>query len=59
VSALLQAIVVFLTIVTVNALGIFAAYAAVNGILLAVAPGRRQTRSTPVLIPNQSHASGD
>jgi hypothetical protein len=58
VSGLLQGIIVFLTIISVVVFGIFAAYAAVNGILLAFAQGRRQTRPA-LLVPNQSHASGD
>jgi hypothetical protein len=59
VSGLLQGIIVFLTIISVVAFGIFAAYAAVNSILLAFAQSRRQSRPTALLVPNQSHASGD
>jgi hypothetical protein len=58
-SGLLQAIILFLTIVSVVALGIFAAYAAVNGILLAFAQGRQQSQRTAILVPTQTHASGD
>jgi hypothetical protein len=58
-SGLLQAIIVFLTIVSVVGFGIFAAYAAVNSILFAFARSRQQSRRSPVLVPSQTHASGD
>jgi hypothetical protein len=58
-SGLLQAIIVFLTIVSVVAFGIVAAYAAVNGILFAFAQSRQQPRHPALLIPTQTHASGD
>lgn len=55
----MQAIIIFLTIVSAVAFGVFAAYAAVNSILFAFAQSRHQTRSSPVLVPSQTHASGD
>ena len=55
----MQAVIIFLTIISAVALGIFAAYATVNSILLAFAPSRHQTRSNPILVPSQTHASGD
>jgi hypothetical protein len=58
-SGLLQAIILFLTIISAVGFGIFAAYATVNGILFAFAQSRQQTRRTPVLVPSQTHASGD
>jgi uncharacterized membrane protein len=58
-SGLFEATIVFLTILSVVAIGIFAAYAVVNGILLAFAQHRREKRGTPVLVPSQTHASGD
>jgi hypothetical protein len=58
-SGLLQVAVLFLTIITVVALGIFAAYVAVNGILLGFAESRQQTRRSTVLVPTETHASGD
>jgi hypothetical protein len=39
--------------------GIFAAYAVVNSILFAFARSRQQTHRSPVLVPSQTHASGD
>jgi len=51
--------VLFLTILGVVAFGIFAAYAVVNGILVAFAQTRQHEPSAPVLIPSQTHASGD
>jgi hypothetical protein len=58
-SGLFEAIIVFLTTVSVVAFGIFVAYAVVNGILFAFAQSREQKRGTPVLVPSQTHASGD
>lgn len=59
-SGLLQAVTIFVTIISAVALGVFAAYATVNGILSAFAQSRQQTRgTTPVLVPSQTHASGD
>jgi hypothetical protein len=58
-SGLFAAIIVFLTTVSVVAFGIFAAYALVNAILFAFAQSREQKRGAPVLIPSQTHASGD
>lgn len=55
----MQAIILLFTIISVVALGIFAAYAAVNGILLVFAPGREQTRRSTILVATQTHASGD
>ena len=59
-GTLLVAFVMSFTAVTVVLVGIFAAYAAVTGILYAFAYGSRQrTTSTAMLVPSQSQASGD
>ncbi len=58
-SGLFEVIVLLLSILSVVALGIFAAYVAVNGILFAFAHNRQEPRRSPVLIPTQTHASGD
>jgi hypothetical protein len=59
-GTLLVAFIISFTAVTVVVVGIFAAYAAVTGILHAFAYGSRQrtTRRT-MLVPSQSQASGD
>jgi hypothetical protein len=52
--------VLTLTVVSVVFLGIVAAYGAVNLILYAFAyQSRRRFIGTPVLVPSQTHASGD
>ncbi len=59
-GTLLVAFVISFTAVTVVLVGIFAAYAAVTGILHAFAYGSRQrTTRTTMLVPSQSQASGD
>jgi hypothetical protein len=59
-GTLLVAVIISLTAVTVILIGIFAAYAAVTGILHAFAYGSRQrTISTTMLVPSQSQAGGD
>jgi hypothetical protein len=59
-GTLLVAFVISFTAVTVVLVGIFAAYAAVTGILHAFAYGSRQrTTRTTILVPSQSQASGD
>jgi hypothetical protein len=59
-GTLLVALIISFTAVTVVLVGIFAAYAAVTGILHAFAYSSRQrTNRTAMLVPSQSHASGD
>jgi hypothetical protein len=59
-GTLLVALILAVTAVTVVLIGIFAAYVTVTGILYAFAYGSRQrTTRTAVLVPSQSHASGD
>ena len=60
-SGLLVAFVISLTVFTVVALGILAAYGAVTGILYAfVHQSRPRLAATRVLlVPSQTHAGGD
>jgi hypothetical protein len=59
-ATLLVALIIAFTAVTVVLVGIFVAYAAVTGILYAFAYSSRQrTIRTAILVPSQSHASGD
>jgi hypothetical protein len=59
-ATLLVALIISFTAVTVILVGIFAAYAAVNGILYAFAYGSRQRLPrAAMLVPSQSQASGD
>ena len=59
-GSLLVVFVLTLTVVTVVVLGIVAAYGTVNFILYAFAyQSRRRCGGTPVLVPSQTHASGD
>ena len=59
-GTLLVAFVISFTAITVVLVGIFAAYAAVTGILHAFAYGSRQrTTRTTMLVPSQSQAGGD
>ncbi len=59
-GALLLVFVISLTVLTVVALGILAAYGLVTGILYAFAfQSRQRARMAPVLVPSESHASGD
>lgn len=59
-GTLLVALIIAFTAVTVIFIGIFAAYVAVTGILYAFAYGSRQRATrTAMLVPSQSHASGD
>ena len=59
-GTLLVAFIIAFTAVTVVLIGIFAAYAAVTGILYAFAYGSRQRTTRPaMLVPSQIHASGD
>jgi hypothetical protein len=52
--------ILFLTIGTSLALGIAAAYGTITGILSLLSPGRRpSTPLRPILVPSQTHASGD
>jgi hypothetical protein len=60
VSALAFLAILFLTIGTSLALGIAAAYGTITGILSLLSPGRRpSTPLRPILVPSQTHASGD
>jgi hypothetical protein len=59
-GTLLVAIVISFTAITVILVGIFAAYAAVAGILYGFAYRSRQRLTGPsMLVPSQSQASGD
>jgi len=59
-GTLLVALVISFTAITVVLVGIFAAYAAVTGILHAFAYHSRQRLTGPsMLIPSQSQAGGD
>jgi hypothetical protein len=55
-STLLQAFIISLTVTTVLAIGIFAAYGAVIAILHAFASSRKRAAS-PVLVSNRAHAA--
>lgn len=54
-------IIIFVTVVASVGLGVFAAYAAVIGILHMFGPASQPEPSRPrlVLVPTQNHASGD
>jgi len=54
-------IIIFATVVASVGLGVFAAYAAVIGILQMFGPASHPEPSRPrlVLVPTQNHASGD
>ena len=54
-------IIIFVTVVASVGLGVFAAYAAVIGILHMFGPAAHPEPSRPrlVLVPTQNHASGD
>jgi hypothetical protein len=59
-GSLLVVFVMTFTAVSVVAIGIFAAYGAVIGILQAFAyQSRQRTTRTLILVPSQSTASGD
>jgi hypothetical protein len=60
-GTLLVALVISFTAVTVVLVGIFAAYAAITGILYAFAYTSRQrpTGAAAILVPSQIQASGD
>ena len=55
-NGLETALVLSVTVLLALAAGIYGAYAAVVSLLYALAP---QTTRTRVLIPSQTHASGD
>ena len=59
--SLLMPIVLFLTVVASVGFGVLAAYAAVFGILRTFEPSAQPEPSRPrlVLVPSQTHASGD
>ena len=59
VTALFVALLVFVTVISCVALGVFGAYFAVAGLLAAFNPSRPSSVLTPSLMPRQSHASGD
>jgi hypothetical protein len=59
-GSLLVAFIVFSTAVIVVVLGILAAYGLVAGILYAFAyHSRQRSGPTSVLVPSETHASGD
>ncbi|HUJ96569.1 MAG TPA: hypothetical protein VLW84_14960 [Terriglobales bacterium] len=49
----------FLTVLTVVALGVAATYGLVTGILLALDQSRQKAPVTSALLPSESHAGGD
>jgi hypothetical protein len=56
----MSAFILFFASITVLAFGIIAAYAFIIGILHTLAPRRNTTPAvTPMLVPSQTHASGD
>ena len=57
-NAFVATLVLFLTVLTSMGLGVLAASWVVNAILYAFG-SRTQQEPTPVLIPSQTHASGD
>jgi hypothetical protein len=57
-NAFVATLVLFSTVVAAVGLGVSASGWVVNGILDAFG-GRAQQESAPVLIPSQTHASGD
>ena len=59
-SGVLSGSILLFTVIAVVAFGIFLAYAAVTGILFAFARQTRPvTRTNTVLVPSETHASGD
>lgn len=56
-SVLVATLVLFLTVIAALGLGVWAAASLVNGILDVF--GSRTQTETAVLIPSQTHASGD
>ena len=57
-SVLVATLVLFLTVIAALGLGVWAAASLVNGIL-DVFGSHTQTEAAAVLIPSQTHASGD
>ena len=55
----MSALILFLTVVVVMALGIAASYAVVLGILQIFASQSRQQEAPAMLVPSQTHAHGD
>jgi hypothetical protein len=53
--------ILFVTVITSVGIGIFAAYVAVISILFTLGPSQPREAARPhlVLIPTQTHASGD
>jgi hypothetical protein len=58
-GGLVIAFVMLLTVLTVVALGVATTYGLVTGILFAFAHQSRQRERAAVLVPSESHASGD
>ena len=58
-AKVMSALILFLTVVIIMALGIAASYAVVLGILQIFASQSRQQEAPAVLIPSQTHAHGD
>ena len=60
-NSILMPAILFVTVVTSVGIGIFTAYAAVLGILFTIGPSKQREAARPhlVLIPSQTHASGD
>jgi uncharacterized membrane protein len=58
-GSLVVVFIVFLTAVTVVVLGILAAYGIVAGILYAFAYHSQRSQRSQVLVPSETHASGD
>lgn len=59
-GGLVIAFVMLLTVLTVVALGVATTYGLVTGILYAFAyQSRQRERAASVLVPSESHASGD
>jgi hypothetical protein len=61
VNSLIMPALLFMTVVASVGLGVFAAYAAVICILKAFGPASQKEAVRPrlVLVPSQTHASGD
>lgn len=58
-NALLIVLAIGSTAIIGVALGVFSAYYALTGLLAACNPSRPISRTGPVLVPQQSSASGD
>ena len=60
-NSILMPFILFATVVASVSFGVFAAYAAVLGILNTFGPASQPEPARPrlVLVPSQNHASGD